>query len=75
MFLAIQRALHGTKRAKGALFGIALGGMYLIGMIEAYVVYPVSLFDEFYTGMVDGSRILLMSLLLGKYMLDPVTYA
>ena len=70
MFLAIQKTLHGTKQLKGALFGIALGGMYLIGMIEAYLVFPVSLFGEFYTGMVDGSGILLMSLLLGKYMAD-----
>jgi hypothetical protein len=70
MFLAIQKTLHGTKQFKGALFGIALGGMYLVGMMEAYVVYPVSLFGEFYTGMVDGSGILLMSLLLGKYMAD-----
>ena len=70
MFLAIQKTLYGTKQLKGALFGIALGGMYLIGMIEAYVTYPVSLFGEFYTGMVDGSGILLMSLLLGKYMAD-----
>jgi len=70
MFLAIQKTLHGAKQLKGALFGIAFGGMYLIGMIEVYVIYPVSLFGEFYTGIVDGSGILLMSLLLGKYMAD-----
>jgi hypothetical protein len=70
MFLTIQKTLHGTKQLKGAFYGIALGGMYLVGMIEAYVVYPVSLFGEFYTGMVDGSGVLLMSLLLGKYMAD-----
>jgi hypothetical protein len=72
MVLAIQKTLHGTKQLKGALFGIALGGMYLIGMIEVYVIYPVSLFGEFYTGMVDGSGILLMSLLLGKFMVDDI---
>ena len=70
IFLAIQKTLHGAKQLKGALFGIAMGGMYLVGMMEAYVVYPVSLFGEVYTGMVDGSGILLMSLLLGKYMAD-----
>lgn len=74
MFLAIQKTLHGTKQLKGALFGIALGGMYLVGMIETYVVYPVPLFGEFYTGMVDGSGILLMSLLLGRYMADDMPY-
>lgn len=70
VFHVIQKHLYGTKLFKGALFGIALGGMYLIGMIETYVVYPVSLFGEFYTGIVDGFGILLMSLLLGKYMAD-----
>lgn len=72
MFLAIQKNLRGTKRVKGALFGVALGGMYLVGVVEASVVYPVSLLGEVYTGMVDGSGILLMSLLLGKYMADDV---
>lgn len=72
VFLAIQKRLHGTKQRKGAFFGIALGGMYLVGMIEAYVTYPVSLFGEIYTGMVDASGILLMSLLLGRYMADDV---
>jgi hypothetical protein len=70
IFLSIQNTLHGAKQIKGASFGIALGGMYLVGMIEAYAVYPVFLFGEFYTGMVDGSGILLMSLLLGRYMAD-----
>lgn len=70
MFLAIQKTLHGSKHLKGALFGISLGGMYLVGMIEAYVVYPVPLLGELFTGMVDGCGILLMSLLLGKYMAD-----
>jgi hypothetical protein len=70
IFLSIQKTMTGTKRLKGVLFGIALGGMYLVGMIEAYVVYPVSLFGEIYTGMVDGVGIFLMSLLLGRYMAD-----
>lgn len=70
VFLAIQNSLPGTRRYKGALFGIALGGMYVVGMIEAYVVYPVPLFGEIYTGVVDGAGILLMSLLLGRYMAD-----
>lgn len=70
VFLAIQKSLHGPKLRKGALFGIALGGMYFVGMLEAYVVYPVSLFGEIYTGAVDGLGILLMSLLLGRYLAD-----
>ena len=74
VFLGIQRTLQGTKLLKGVLFGIALGGMYLVGMIEAYVVYPVPLFGELYTGMADGSGILLMSILLGNYMADDMPH-
>jgi hypothetical protein len=70
IFLFIQKALRGTKLRKGASFGVALGGMYLIGMIEAYVLFPVSFFGEVYTGIADGCGILCMSLLLGKYMVD-----
>jgi len=69
-FLAIQQTLRGSGLFKGTRFGIALGGMYLVGMMEAYVVYPVPLFGEFYTGMVDGCGILLMSLMLGKYLAE-----
>lgn len=67
-FLAIQKDIPGNKPRKGALFGIALGGMYLVGMIEAYVVYPVPLLGEIYTGMVDGIAILVMGFLLGRYL-------
>jgi hypothetical protein len=67
-FFVIQNTLRGPKQTKGILFGVALGGMYLVGMMEAYVVYPVSQFGEVYTGMVDGIGILFMSFLLGKYM-------
>lgn len=68
MFLALQKSLYGTRVTKGALFGIALGGMYFIGMLEAYVVYPVPLLGEVFTGAVDASGILLMSVLLGRYL-------
>ena len=71
--LGIQKSLHGTRLFKGALFGSALGGMYLVGMMEAYVAYPVSLFGEIYTGMADGVGILLLSLLLGRYMAEDAT--
>jgi hypothetical protein len=68
IFFAIQRMLPGTKIQKGGSFGLALSGMYLIGMIEGWVLFPVSLFGEIYTGIADGCGILLLSLLLGKFM-------
>ena len=73
MFLAIHKTLYGTKYRKGALFGMALGGMYFVGMIEAYAAYPVPLLGEVFTGMVDGCGILFMSLLLGRYLADDST--
>jgi hypothetical protein len=39
-------------------------------MIEAYVLFPVSLFGEIYTGIADSCGILLMSLLIGRYWAD-----
>ena len=74
MFLSIQKGLPGKGPHKGALYGVALGGMYVVGMIETYVVYPVSLFGEVYTGMADGGGILLMSLLLGRYLADDTPF-
>jgi len=70
IFLVIQKALRGTKLRKGGAFGLALSGMYIIGMIEASVIFPVSLFGELYTGIADSCGIVLMSLLLGKYVAD-----
>lgn len=70
IFLGIQREIPGSRLKKGGLFGLALSGMYLIGMIEVYVVFPVSLLGELYTGIADSCGILLMSFLLGKYLSD-----
>lgn len=70
IFLAIQKVLPGTKIEKGRSFGLALSGLYIIGMVEGWVLYPVSLFGEIYTGIADGCGILLLSLLLGKFMAE-----
>ncbi len=70
IFLAIQRMLPGTKIQKGGSFGLALSGLYLIGMVEGWVLFPVSLFGEIFTGIADGCGILLLSLLLGKFMAE-----
>lgn len=67
-FLAIQKELPGKKERKGVLFGVALGGMYFVGMIEAYVVYPVPFLGEIYTGLVDGVAIVAMCFLLGRHL-------
>lgn len=68
IFRRIQNRLEGTGFRKGGQFGLALGGMYLVGMIEGYVLFPVSFFSELYTGIADSCGIMLLSLLLGKYL-------
>jgi hypothetical protein len=70
IFLGIQKELQSTKIKKGLLFGLALSGMYIMGMIETHVIFPVSLFGELYTGIADSCGILLLGLLLGKHMAD-----
>jgi len=70
IFLVIQKTLRGTKLRKGGAFGLALAGLWIIGMTEAYVLFPVSLFGEIYTGIADSCGILIMSILLGKYFAD-----
>lgn len=46
-FLAVQKTLRGTKQRKGALFGVAHGGMCPAGTRKAYMAYSVSLFCEY----------------------------
>ncbi len=42
IFRWIQNRLEGTGFRKGGQFGLALGGMYLVGMIEGYALFPFS---------------------------------
>ena len=68
IFLWVQKTLQGTGLRKGVLFGLALSGLWIMGMIEAYVIFKVSLLGEIYTGIADSCGILVMSVLLGKYL-------
>ena len=68
IFLWVQKTLPGTGLRKGVLFGLALSGLWIMGMIEAYVIFKVSLLGEIYTGVADSCGILVMSILLGKYL-------
>ena len=70
IFLGIQKSLRGSKLRKGMVFGLAMSGVWIIGMTEAHVLFSLSLFGEIYTGIADGSGILVMSLLLGKNLAD-----
>ncbi|MCK5101141.1 MAG: hypothetical protein KAR45_23730 [Desulfobacteraceae bacterium] len=66
IFLGIQKHLWGSKLRKGLVFGLAISGVWMIGMTEAHVLFRASLFSEIFTGFADCCGILLMCLLLGK---------
>ncbi|MFC1867683.1 hypothetical protein ACFL0H_06070 [Thermodesulfobacteriota bacterium] len=70
IFLGIQKSLWGSKFRKGMVFGLAMSGVWIIGMTEAHVLFSLSLFGEIYTGIADSIGILVMSLLLGKNLAD-----
>ena len=70
IFLGIQKYLWGSKLRKGMVFGLAIGGVWIIGMIEAHVLFSLSFFGEVYTGFADSCGILTMCLLLGKNFAD-----
>ncbi|MCK5312635.1 MAG: hypothetical protein KAJ62_11025 [Desulfobacteraceae bacterium] len=70
IFIKIQKNLWGSKIRKGMVFGIAMSGVWIIGMTEAHVLFSLSLFGEIYTGFADSCGILVMCLLLGKHFAD-----
>jgi len=70
IFLGIQKSMQGSKSKKGIFFGIAISGIWIIGMIEAHVLFSLSLFGEIYTGFADSIGIFTMCYFLGKNFAD-----
>jgi len=65
IFQLIQAKLLGTKLTKGLMFGIAFGGLMLISSPAMSLLFGSSLTAELRIGLVDGSVICLLGILLG----------
>lgn len=67
IFQLIQAKLPGTKFAKGLMFGIAFGGLMLINSPAMSLLFGSSMTAELRIGLVDGSVICLLGVLLGWF--------
>ncbi len=67
LFQLIQTRLPGTRLAKGLRFGIAFGGLMLISSPAMSLLFGSPLNAELRIGLVDGSAICLLGVLLGRF--------
>jgi hypothetical protein len=67
VFQLIQERLPGTRVVKGGTFGIAFGGLMLLGAPAMSLLYGSALSGELRIGLVDGCAICLLGLLLGLF--------
>ncbi len=66
VFVRIQDTMTGSPTQKGLKFGIAFGGLWLLGIIEMSLVFDSSLVVELCSGIADASAIVLLGVLLGR---------
>lgn len=67
IFYVYEDKLPGVKSRKGLCYGIAIGILWLWGMLEGVSLSGNPLINEFITGICDAIPILLMGLLLGIF--------
>jgi len=67
IFQFSQAMMPGTKLMKGLKYGIAFGGLMLVGSPAMSLLFGSSLNAELRIGFVDGSAICLLSVLLGQF--------
>ncbi|MFH1077356.1 MAG: hypothetical protein V1753_11105 [Pseudomonadota bacterium] len=67
IFQLIQARLPGTKLTKGLTYGIAFGGLMFISSPAMSLLFGSPLKAELRIGLVDGSVIILLSILLGWF--------
>jgi hypothetical protein len=67
VFLVIQGSIPGKKLKKGFLYGLSIGGLYLIGMFESTLLFDSALFTEFMMGLPDFLSFVLSGTLLGIF--------
>jgi len=66
-FYMFEDKLPGVKSGKGLRYGMAIGILWLWGMLEGVSLSGNPLINEFFTGICDAIPIILMGLLLGIF--------
>jgi hypothetical protein len=67
IFYRYENKFTGLKSIKGLRYGIAIGILWLCGMLEGVSLYGNPVINEFVTGLCDAVPIVLMGLLLGIF--------
>ena len=65
VFILIQGNIPGKKLKKGFLYGLSIGGLYLIGMFESTLLFNSPILTEFMMGFPDFVSFVLSGTLLG----------
>jgi hypothetical protein len=67
VFTVIQSRLPGSRVRKGLVFGLAFGGLMLVGAPAMSLMFGSPLTAELKVGAVDGLAITLLGVLLGRF--------
>lgn len=67
IFVKIQDKLQGSKIQKGLAYGISVGGIFFIGMLEMVILWDSPFWTEIYNGFADWIPLIILGFLLGKY--------
>jgi hypothetical protein len=68
VFLAIERRMAGSALGKGVGYGLALGLVVQIAMLEGVAMFGNRFVDEFMVGLSDAAPALVMGALLGRFL-------
>jgi hypothetical protein len=72
VFLAIERRMTGSGFGKGLRYGIGLGLVVQVAMIEGVAMSGNSFVDEFVVGLSDAVPVVVMGALLGRFLASEV---
>lgn len=70
VFLKYESKLNGGKLGRAIVFGSLVGGIWLVGMIEAVFVFGTDFYGEFLTGLFDFVPIVLLCFLLAVFLVE-----
>jgi hypothetical protein len=67
VFVSIEGNLPGSRLSRGLQYGVAFGVLWLIGILGVSPAAGSPITQELYTGMVDGSAVILLAVLLARF--------